>query len=148
MTTQYDDETDEQDSNLVKSLREQLKDKESKLKELELLKAENSKLKSTNTIREAGLNLNERQVKALLATHEGDLTAESIKTTAEELGFIEAQTRPDVADVQAEAQMDAVRKGSGEASTARTYQEELAAARTREEANAVIRKYGGEVVTG
>jgi len=39
-------------------------------------------------LHEAGLSgLNERQVTALLATHEGDLSAEALKATATDLGF-------------------------------------------------------------
>jgi hypothetical protein len=61
------------------------KELEGRIKELE---GQNSELSRKLAFTEAGLSgLSEKKVKALLAAHEGDISAEAIKATATELGF-------------------------------------------------------------
>lgn len=57
------------------------------------LEAEIAEMRRERALEKAGLqtpdgkDLSERQLKALLATHEGDMTAEALRATAVELGF-------------------------------------------------------------
>lgn len=57
---------------------------------------------------EGGLTgLSEKQVKALLATHDGELTGDALKATATELGFAKAPEQTDEsADPQVQAELD------------------------------------------
>ena len=74
------------------ALRTQLEAEKTKRRELE---AENKNLKLEMGLDKAGLNeLNDRQRKALLATHDGDEKPESLLATAVELGFAQAPPPP------------------------------------------------------
>ena len=46
-----------------------------------------SRLERENVVLKAGLNLSDKQFKALAAAHEGDWDADAVKATASELGF-------------------------------------------------------------
>lgn len=74
-----DDQTTE--SPAIAALRKEAKQAKKLQEERDALVRENALLK-------AGLSgLSEKQTKALLATHDGDMTPDAIKATAQELGF-------------------------------------------------------------
>jgi len=56
---------------------------------------------------EAGLSdLSDKQVKALVATHEGEMTAEALKATATDLGFVKVETETPATVDPVQAQRD------------------------------------------
>lgn len=75
----YDDlEPSEEDSPVIAKLRKQLEEAQGK----------NKTLGTENALLAAGLGtLSDKQRKAILATHDGDLTPEALKNTAADLGF-------------------------------------------------------------
>ena len=81
--------------------------------------AERDELKRELAFSEAGLvGLSAKQRKALLAAHEGDVTAEAIKATADDLGFFvgEPAAKDDVADpeqVQRDQEVSELAKFAG-----------------------------------
>lgn len=82
-------------SGLTPAERRILQAKADKAAELE---AEVAGLKRQMAVRDAGLELNDRQRRALEATHEGDWTPEAIRNTAAELGFAALTTQAVPAD--------------------------------------------------
>lgn len=111
-------EEHDEDTPLIKQLRQQLRDKarSDKAKDEKLAEYERK-----DTVRAAGLNhLTERQMKALLAAHDGEFTSDALKTTAVELGFAE----PDPDDQAREEEMAAQQRmaqataGAGAAASA------------------------------
>lgn len=86
-----DDQDDElvDDSRLVRDLRKQLKDANKALREAQEGSAKAEAMERKVAVLEAKLDLNERQQKALFASHDGEWTADALRTTAEELGFIQ-----------------------------------------------------------
>lgn len=85
---EYDEDgnelTPEEESGVVKTLRQKLAAAEKEAADVPTLRKELA-------IRDADLGtLNEFQRKALLSTHEGELTKEALRGTATNLGFIEA----------------------------------------------------------
>lgn len=91
------DEAPDQEQVRLKSLR----DKAAKVDRLE---PENTSLRTENALLKAGLgDLNDLQQKALIASHEGDLTPEALKATAATLGFT-AETKEEAPQVSAEEQ--------------------------------------------
>jgi hypothetical protein len=139
-----DDDDDNQDSNSVAALRSEVKRLNKENRRLAALEPENASLKTTIAIRDAGLELNERQLKALLASHEGESSPDLLRKTAEELGFAEPVPDNDPDDEAAHRQLDAARKG---ASTVQqpSYDEEIANARDKDEVIAIARKHGRPV---
>lgn len=81
---EYDDdgnEIPEEESSVIKELRK-------KAERADQADAETKTLRTENALLKAGLgDLSDRQRKAILATHEGELTAEALKETATDLGF-------------------------------------------------------------
>lgn len=77
---------DEQDndSRLVRDLRKQLKEASRELNELR-------PYRDQRVLQEAGFDPDSKQGKALLRLHDGDLTAEALRQTAEEYGFAAAE---------------------------------------------------------
>ena len=73
-----------------------------------------TKLQRENLLlRTPGLNaLSERQMKALFATHDGELTPESLKATAQDLGFV-APPPPEVPDAEVAAHDRLFRASAG-----------------------------------
>jgi hypothetical protein len=66
--------------------------------------AENARLKRELAVTKAGLNLTDRQFKALFAVHEADdLSKEAIRATAIDLGFAEAEEEESPEDATARA---------------------------------------------
>lgn len=67
----------------------------------------------------AGNDLSERQIKALLATHEGEMTAEALRATAADLGFVplSAEEQQLAADLGAQERIAAAAAGGAPAPT-------------------------------
>lgn len=118
--TEHDDDLDLElddldpadDTPLVRKLRAQLKKAGKQNRDL------TSKVQSyerTDAIREAGLNLTARQLKVLAREHEGDITPEALKATAEELGW----TVPDPEAEETDAELDAIEQTTQAASGAK-----------------------------
>jgi len=79
--TEVEQSDDHTESSVVKELRV-------KAKRLDQAEAKTAELERKLALSEAGLTgLTDKQVKALLSAHEGEITAEAIKATADELGF-------------------------------------------------------------
>jgi hypothetical protein len=137
----YDDpDLDQEESGTVKALRKQLKDAEKQAHEANGLRTENALLK-------AGLgDLSDIQRKAILATHDGETTAEALTATATSLGFVKApEPVPQVpADEVAAHQRAAEATQGAEASGAQvvTLDEKIRAARTPEELDDILRSAG------
>lgn len=86
MSEFVDDGTTVEDPNPMRELREAH----------EQAVADAKAARQENTILKAGLTLSDKQVNALVASHDGDWTPEAIKETATELGFVKGET-PDEA---------------------------------------------------
>jgi hypothetical protein len=140
-----DDDDDNQDSNSVAALRSEVKRLNKENRRLAALEPENASLKTTIAIRDAGLDLNERQLKALLASHEGESTPDLLRKTAEELGFAEPIPDNDPDDEAAHRQLDAARKGSTTSANQPSYDDEINAAQSKDEVIAIARKHGRPV---
>lgn len=119
----YEDEDDiadvpePQSNNLVNDLRSKLKAANKEARRAAELDAKIATYERRDSLRDSGLDsLNDRQRKALEATHEGAWTPEAIRTTAVELGFAEPLP-PDVpaADVAAANRMAAASTGANTA---------------------------------
>lgn len=67
----------------------QLRDKANRADTLE---SENASLKQQLALKNAGLNLNDKQLRALNAAHEGESNPEEWRKTAQELGFVQPPT--------------------------------------------------------
>ena len=64
-------------------------------------------------LRTPGLsNLTDRQMKALFATHDGELTPDSLRETAQDLGFV-APPEPDVPEAEAAAHQRTINASAG-----------------------------------
>ena len=79
---EHDDDqgTDSQDSGLVRDLRKQLKAQSQELGELRQFRTE-------RVLQKAGFDPDSKIGKALVKLHEGDLTPEGLRATAEEYGY-------------------------------------------------------------
>ncbi len=139
-----DDDDDDNSQSDVPSLRKEVKRLSKENRRLAGLETENASLKTTLAIRDAGLTLNDRQLKALLATHDGESTPELLRKTAEELGFAEPIPDNDPADEAAHSQLEAARKGASTVSQP-SYEDEIAAAKDKDEVIAIARKHGRPV---
>ena len=118
--------------------------------EKQTLSSENATLKRENALLKAGLGgLNEKQQKALAAAHDGDFTPEALKQTAIDLGF--AEPEPDTTatpDEQAEhRKVEATAAGAEQPNPDADYEAALEAAKTPDEALAVMHRFGKEVQT-
>ena len=102
----YSDESDEQPENRnLKRLRE-------KADKYDEAVARVAELERGMAVRDAGLTtLNERQLAAVQKMHEGDLTAEALRATAEGLGFVQPPSDP---NADADNRMDNARQGAAE----------------------------------
>lgn len=92
------EETDEEvpDDEDAKGLRARLKEQSAARREAEAKAAEADSLRQELALHRAGLgNLSERQQKALFATHEGEISAETLQATAKDLfGAVPAAGAP------------------------------------------------------
>lgn len=107
---------DDRDTDLVKTLRNQLRDAKKRSKEADELREKLTTYERKEALRDAGLTLNDKQLRALQAAHDGDFDAESIRQTAVELGFA-AAPEPSETDEALEAQerITAASAGAGPA---------------------------------
>lgn len=97
-------ESDETPDPPKKDWRKELEDR-AKLAEEKAARAEREL-----AFNKAGLTgLSDKQVKALMATHEGDISAESLRATATDLGFTKAEQE---AAAEAATQPDATREAA------------------------------------
>lgn len=96
MSDEYEDESEDKDPvvQLRRSEIRALEKKAAKATEAEALRQENIVLKAL-----AGKELTAKQMKALVAAHDGDWDAESVKATATELNFI-TEPKPEAEDAQ------------------------------------------------
>lgn len=105
----YDDQTDDdnddgQDQRYVRLTREQIRTLERDAKQARSSQEKLAALERKLALTEAGIgSLTERQQKALLATIDGDVTAESARQAAEELGFVQPAPEAATPDAEAEA---------------------------------------------
>jgi len=139
--TQTDlDDTDDSDVDLPEGARQRMRQLQKDNKRLAAFEHENAQLRQHEAIRTAGLELNETQIKALTATHEGESTPELLRKTAETLGF--AQPLPDVdpSDQKAHEQLASARSGASNIADI-SYEQEVATARNAEELKAVALKH-------
>lgn len=96
----YDDETDDgnddgQDQRYVRLSREQIRTLERDAKTARQAQDKLAALERKLALTEAGIgSLTDRQQKALLATIDGEVTAETARQAAEELGFVQAAPPP------------------------------------------------------
>lgn len=105
-----------------KGLRTQLEAALQRAKEAEGKVNEMAGLQQKLAIHEAGLTLNPKQAKALLAAHEGELDPDGLKQTATDLGFLQPTEQPQTVP------SDNPQPAPQPAQTARgVYEEELAA---------------------
>lgn len=97
-------EENDDDTPLIKQLRQQLREKSNDSKRVAELESKIAEYEQKDAVRTAGLDkLNERQMKALIAAHDGEFNSDALKATAIELGFAE----PDPADQERENEMAA-----------------------------------------
>lgn len=96
----YDDyDNDEQDEDSgPKGLRRRLKEVEAENRSLKPLMDENTGLKQKLALAQAGISLNDTQVKALAAVHSGEWNPEAVKQTATTLGYVQAPAPTPVVD--------------------------------------------------
>lgn len=80
---EHDPENENEDPNLA-----QLRKKAERADELEKQLADADAVRKENIALKAGLKLSDKQMRALMSTHEGDWTAEAILESARELGFV------------------------------------------------------------
>jgi hypothetical protein len=139
----YDEDQPDEDeeSPVVRDLRK-------KASKADKVEREAQELRTENALLKANLGtLSERQRKAILATHDGDLTPEALKATALDLGFIEAEAPAPAQvpeDEQAEHQRAAEATSAAPASeaTVTTLDDKIAAARSPEELDAILAQEG------
>jgi hypothetical protein len=136
-----DEFQDENESSVIKELRQ-------KAKRADDLEPEVATLRQENAILKAGVtDLSPAKQKALLAAHEGDLEPEALRKTATELGFI-AEAPAEVETPQVPADEVAAHKRIQEATAAaapseaqvRTLNDELLEAKSAEEITAILRR--------
>lgn len=98
----------------VRQQRERIKELTAENKDLVERAARADQLERELALRDAGLDLNERQRKALSAVHEGDWTPERLRETATDLGIPVPQPTPPVPPevVSAGARMDQASAGA------------------------------------
>lgn len=149
MSMTDDQQTDEQrdQAGLTPAERRILQQKADRAEQLE---AELKGVQFQLGIRDAGLELNDRQRQLLMNAHEGERTPEAIRQTAVDLGWAEkAPVAPDVPADELAAHQRMTDASSG-ASTRHTTPEaeidaRLAAARTEAEFDAIYRESGRPV---
>jgi len=91
----YDEQDDQYEQQEKPSgLRRKLAEATQRAADRDALAAEVTALKQQMAVRDAGLDLNDTQRKALLSVHSGDLTPDQLKQTAQNLGFVQAPPPP------------------------------------------------------
>lgn len=93
--TTYDQDDDDdveepqnqQEPNLVKQLRGQLKEATKRAKQADELQTKLTSIERKSAFQDAGLTLNDKQRQALEAIHQGDWSADAVRQTAVEMGW-------------------------------------------------------------
>lgn len=143
MPDEHYDDDEQHESSVIKDLRQ-------KAKRTEAAESETATLRQKVAILEAGItNLTPAKQKALLAAHEGDLTAESLRVTAIDLGFL-AEDTPEAGAPQVPLEEQAAHKAMAEATAAaeaseaqtKTLNDEINAAKTPQELEAILAREG------
>lgn len=75
------------DNAVIQQMRDQIKTLNARVKELEPYEAEATQYRRTSALRDAGFDPDSGPAKALLKLHEGDMTAEALKETAQTYGL-------------------------------------------------------------
>jgi hypothetical protein len=83
----YDDDQNEQEHPAERRIREKAEKREA-----DELRAKLAEYERKDAVRHAGLDLNDKQLKALWAAHDGDPTPDALKSTAAALGFAKEET--------------------------------------------------------
>ncbi len=147
------DQNDSLESNvnledLPESARAYLKRIEKEVIELRPLKVDNDRYKLEKELRADGMEFSDKQLKALLASHEGESTPSALRATAEELKFVEPKPATDPKDAEGHQAIDNARNGSqaGQAGVP-SYAEEVANAQSMEELQKIAEKHGRSTLT-
>ena len=131
-----------EDSPAIRELRRKLRDSEKDAKEAQTLRTENALLKANLG------GLSEKQRKAILATHDGELTPEALKATATDLGFIQAGDEAEAPQVTAEEQaahqraQEAISTAPASEAHPPSLEERIAAAKSPEELDQILTSAG------
>lgn len=105
------DGDDQPEEKYARIPRKQIRSLEKRAKDYDAAQERIAALERRIALSDAGVSgLSERQQKALLATLDGDITAESVRTAAEELGFV--QPAPDAPAAQEQQAMDRMSQAS------------------------------------
>lgn len=108
-----DDDEFQDDTPVITTLRKRLREAEKKGRRTDELETELAGYRAKEALAAAGLNLNERQQRALIRELDGDLNADTARTAAIELGFItDEQAETDAAEAEAQRQMAAASAGA------------------------------------
>jgi len=135
MSEQEFENQDQESGSALRAELEKAKQREKELAE------ENAKLARENTISKAGLTeLDANKLEALTAVHKGDLTPEGLRQTAVSLGFIEEKPEVSADTVAAQQAINDIRAGADTGSVS-TYEDEVAAARSKQELDAILAKH-------
>lgn len=135
--------TDEELDDLPAPARTRLRQLEKENRDLRPLKEENDRYKLKEELRADGMDFSDKQLKALLASHEGESTPAELRKTAEELKFVEPLPPTDAKDVEGHEAIDKARAGAqGEGASLPTYEQEVEAANSMEELQAIAIKHG------
>lgn len=126
---------------LPERARDRLRQLEKDQKEWNSTKAENEALKFEKSLRDAGLNLSNKQLAATLAAHEGEKTPDAIRKTAEELKFVEPVTETPNEEQHKHEQVQGASSGATQ-KTELSPEDAYAQANTPEEVMAIARQRG------
>jgi uncharacterized protein YceH (UPF0502 family) len=137
---EYDDNDNIDEVNLPEPARKRLRQLTKENKRIAELEAQNARYQQRESIRSAGLDLNDDQVTALIATHKGESTPEALRETAERLKFVQSTPEVDPELEQAHERLANARTG-GERVVDTSYEDELKAARTPQQVEEVARKH-------
>ena len=149
--TDYDDNDDDfQQPKQAQISPAELRVLRKQAKEAEDLRNRIADMERREAIRGAGLSLNPRQEKALLASHDGEINADSLKATAAELGFIAAASQePDTPlEEQAAHQRLSLVGGGGTNDGKVDFATAIANAKSEKEVMDLYRQAGGVVMDG
>lgn len=93
-------------------------------------------------LRGAGMDLSDKQITALLASHDGEKTPDELRKTAEELKFVDPIADTDQQDVDAHKQLDNARNGASQPNQQASFEADVAAATNMDELEAAHRRHG------
>lgn len=106
---------DDDNAELPNAARARLRELEKENKRLKDFETENTSLKQKDQLRDAGINLTPKQLTALNAAHDGESNPDEWRKTAEELGFVQPDTKTEETqqqDQQAHEQLQAASSGA------------------------------------